>query len=90
MECRRRPKGRTAQVRAVNLLDNQQYGIVAMTKLLDRIDSAATKGARKQATQSHASMLKVGPYKSAETKVEIKTFHGSQGQKITIRPKPQS
>jgi hypothetical protein len=57
-----------------------------MTKLIDRVDSAATKGARKQATQSHASMLKVGSSRTAETRVEIKTSHGSQGQKITIRP----
>jgi hypothetical protein len=59
-----------------------------MTKLLDRVDSAATKGARRQAAQSHASMLKVASYQATDTKVEIKTAHGSQGQKITIRPKP--
>jgi len=29
-----------------------------MTKLLERVDSAATRGARKQAAQSHRSMLK--------------------------------
>ena len=72
-----------------SIVAQQQYGNDAMTKLLDRVDSAATKGARKQATQSHASMFKGGLYKSAATRVEIKTSHDSQGQKISIRPKPR-
>jgi hypothetical protein len=61
-----------------------------MTKLLDRVDSVATKGARKQAAQSHASMLEVGAQKSTSARVENKTVHASQGQKIIIRSKPDN
>ena len=58
-----------------------------MTKLLDRVDSAATKGARQQAAQSHASMLRVDRQHQVSGKVEIKSVHGTQRQKIVIRPK---
>lgn len=63
-----------------------------MTKLLDRVDTPATKGARKQAIQSHASMVAIGPAKTGGPRrgatVAITTGrieivrHGSQkGQK---------
>jgi hypothetical protein len=60
-----------------------------MTKLLDRVDSAATKGARKQATQSHASMLTVhskGP--TTTTTVRLKAAYGSEKSKVSVHPKP--
>ncbi|SIO56139.1 hypothetical protein SAMN05443247_08205 [Bradyrhizobium erythrophlei] len=61
-----------------------------MTKLLDRVDSAATKGARKEATQSHASMLTAhGSKVSSAPTVRLKTDHGSSERpKITVRIKP--
>jgi hypothetical protein len=61
-----------------------------MTKLLDRVDSAATKGARKQATQSHASMLEFGGRKVGNMMtVRLKASHGSpEKPKITIQQKP--
>jgi hypothetical protein len=60
-----------------------------MTKLLDYVDSAATKGARKQAIQSRASMLvtRYGKTSSAVGKVQIKTSYGAAGPKVTIRQK---
>jgi hypothetical protein len=60
-----------------------------MTKLLDPVDSAATEGARKQAAQANASMLKVGSLNNpVSPKVEIKTKNETQGKKIVIRSKP--
>ena len=56
-----------------------------MTKLLDRVDSAATKGARKQATQSHASMLTAhGSKVSSAPTLRLKSAHGSERPKITV------
>ena len=60
-----------------------------MTKLSDYVDSAVTKGARRQAAQSRASMLTVAYTKvPLGGKAQIKTFHGTRGQKVTIRQKP--
>lgn len=59
-----------------------------MTKLLDRVDTAATEGARKQAAQSHASMMRVDGPRAASDKGELRSVHGSQGQKIVVRSKP--
>jgi hypothetical protein len=60
-----------------------------MTKLLDRVDSAATKGAREQAAQSHASLLRVDLQTSLSGRGEFKSAHGLQRQKIVVRPKPK-
>jgi hypothetical protein len=60
-----------------------------MTKLLDRVDTAATEGARKQAAQSHASMMRADGARSASSdKGELRSVHGGQGQKVIIRSKP--
>ena len=63
-----------------------------MTKLLDHIDSVATKGARRQVTQSHASMFVLHRNDTEEPsagKVVVrKTVYG-KGQKVTIRQKPR-
>jgi hypothetical protein len=59
-----------------------------MTKLLDRVDTAATEGARKQAAQSHASMMRADVPRSASDKGELRSVHGGQGKKVIIRSKP--
>ena len=61
-----------------------------MTKLLEQVDWPATKGARKQAMQSHASMAVMGPAKVgpklvasfgvATGRIEI-VGHGSEKRK---------
>lgn len=59
-----------------------------MTKLLSRVDSAATKGARRQAAQSHASMLLT--YSSKETSnttVRAKSGHSGEKRKISSQTK---
>jgi len=61
-----------------------------MTKLLDRVDTAATEGARKQAAQSHASMMQAHGPRSASDKGEQRSVHGGQGQKVIIRSKPEN
>jgi hypothetical protein len=59
-----------------------------MTKLLERVDSAATKGARKEAAQSHASMLTAhGSKVSSAPKVSLKAAHGSERPKIIVTTK---
>ena len=60
-----------------------------MAKLLDRVDSAATKGARKQATQSHASMFTAhGSQASSSPTIRLTPKNGSEAPKVTIAPKP--
>lgn len=56
-----------------------------MTKLLDRVDSAATKGARRQATQSHASMLTAHGSKAPSVPtIRLTASNGSEAPKVTI------
>jgi hypothetical protein len=60
-----------------------------MTKLLDRVDSAATQGARDQAAKSHASMLKVGKtlVRSGQGKVRVYGLEGKKIVRIECKPK---
>jgi hypothetical protein len=60
-----------------------------MTKLLDRVDTAATEGARKQAAQSHASMMRVDGPRATSDKGRLRSVHGGQGQKVIVRSKPE-
>ncbi|EKS34325.1 hypothetical protein [Afipia broomeae] len=59
-----------------------------MTKLLDRVDSAATKGARDEAAKSHASMLRIRTGEPRTGKGELK-IHGVQGKTVVVRVKPK-
>jgi hypothetical protein len=61
-----------------------------MTKLMGPVDSAATRGARKEAVQTRAPTLKVRHIKGqarAQSKSEVSISHEHQSAKITIRPK---
>jgi hypothetical protein len=57
-----------------------------MTKVLARVDSAATRGARKQSVQARASTLKASPAKGQPaTAPKVTISHERQSGTITIR-----
>jgi hypothetical protein len=58
-----------------------------MTKLMGRIDSAATRGARKQSVQARASTVKASKSKVGRSAAprSLSFSHGHESGKVTVR-----
>jgi hypothetical protein len=55
-----------------------------MTRLMERVDSAATRGAKKEALQARSSSIKVSE-SGGQSKQTISVSHGAKAGEITIR-----
>ena len=54
-----------------------------MTKLIEKVDSVATRGARRESIKARASLLKAGATtKIVSVKGHLKISHGKRGDKI--------
>lgn len=55
-----------------------------MTKVMQKVDSAATKGARKESMSARSSMLKSGAEKSGSSQGQITISHGKRTAEIKV------
>lgn len=58
-----------------------------MTKVVGRVDSAATQGARKEATQARSSIFKVVTPKSSSSGRQISLTNDKGNRKVDVGPK---
>jgi hypothetical protein len=55
-----------------------------MTRLMQKVDSAATKGARKESISARSSMLRTSTDKSSSSKGHITISHGKREAEIKV------
>lgn len=59
-----------------------------MTRLMQKVDSAATKGARKESMNARSSLLKSSSEKSSSAQGHITISHGKRNAEIKVEQKP--